>query len=88
MPLNGNELEINSKKYLIQLIDGNLFYLGKLLERKRKLSLIMQNDDIQNYIFVFQHNPPINKSFYMTLWHHYRIFIEADALDDKDEFFV
>lgn len=86
--LNGNELEINTKKYLMQLIDGNLFYLGKLLERKRKLSLITHNDDMQNHIFVFEHNPPINKAFYMSLWNHYRIFIEADAFDDTDEFLV
>jgi hypothetical protein len=82
MPLNGNELQINSKKYLMQLIDGNLFYLGKLLEKKRKSSFTRQNDEAQTYIFVFEHNPPLNKAFYITLWHHYRIFIEANSLDD------
>ena len=86
MPLNGNELQINSKKYLMQLIDGNLFYLGRLLDKKRRLTLRTQPDDMQNYIFVFEHNPPINKCFYMPLWNHYKIFMETDSLDDRDEF--
>jgi hypothetical protein len=88
MRLNGNELELNSKKYLMQLIDGNLFYLGKLLEKKRKLSLITENDDIQNYIFIFQYNPPLDKAFYMTLWHHYRIFLDADDFEENYEVFI
>ena len=86
MKLNGNELQISRKKYLMQLLDGNLFYLGKLIEKNKKISLITENCDVESTIFIFENMPPANKAFNMRLWSDYRIFLDAD--DFEENYFV
>lgn len=74
MSFTGDELTINDQEYMMKLNDGQYFCVGKLMDRRKSYNKTLEQYSSTNNIFIFEHNPPINNSKTMFLWHYYKLF--------------
>jgi hypothetical protein len=58
--LTGEQLELNSKSYIMKLQDGTEFFVGKLLERSKAFCYFHGSYPNYNNIFVFEYMPDNN----------------------------